>query len=129
MGFRPMDHLIIVSDIQEVEDILVRRTQEFDRSLATIEVFSPLAPTAQIALPTNAMWKHHRRIMGPTMTSASVKRFSPRASASIARLVELWKLKAPFGTFDPRQDIEVRLVGSAEGSWLTHHSSSRLWTL
>lgn len=107
LGFQPKDHIILVTDPQEVEDIMTRRTQEFDRSDATIEVFSAMAPTAQISLETNAMWKHHRRVMGPTMTSASVKRFAPRASTNIAKMVELWKIKAKHGLFDPRQDFEV----------------------
>jgi hypothetical protein len=45
--------------------------------------------------------------MGPTMTSSSIKKFAPRASKTIHKMIELWKLKYGNGIFDPRLDIEV----------------------
>lgn len=52
LGLRAGDHTVIVNDVAEAEDILLRRTTEFDRSDLTLALFSCVAPTAQIATAT-----------------------------------------------------------------------------
>ena len=59
--------------------------------------------------------------MGPTMTSSSIKRFAPRASKTIRKMIDLWKLKYDNGVFDPKQDIEVRVQVVATTPLLAKH--------
>lgn len=56
-------------------------------------IFDHLIPTAQISQKTNAMWKHHRRLIGPAMTSKYLSMTVPRANEAIDELVELFEAK------------------------------------
>lgn len=81
-------------DYQEMESILGSRSSEFDRDASTTALFRPLLPTGQIAQKTGNMWKHHRRIIGPAMTSKYLSLTTPRANESVRELIELFKAKA-----------------------------------
>jgi cytochrome P450 len=81
-------------DYQEIESILQVRHAEFDRGENTARVFRHLLPTGQISQITGPMWKHHRRIIGPAMTSKHLSLTTPRANEAVKNLIELFKLKA-----------------------------------
>ena len=78
----PMQNLLLVADAQEIEDvrdwartsalssqILIRRTNEFERADLTIVTFKPTMPTSMISLKTNDVFKRHKRVLAPAMTS------------------------------------------------------------
>lgn len=44
---------LVISDFYEAQDILMRRSKEFDRASRTIEAFSCVVPNHQIALKTS----------------------------------------------------------------------------
>lgn len=90
---RADDSFVIVTDYQEVESILSRHN-EFDRANQTVKVLRHLLPTGQIATKTNQMYKHHRRIIGPAMTSKHLSLTTPRANEAVRQLIELFKMKA-----------------------------------
>lgn len=81
-------------DYQEIESILQVRHAEFDRGENTARVFRHLLPTGQISQITGPMWKHHRRIIGPAMTSKHLSLTTPRANEAVKNLIDLFKLKA-----------------------------------
>lgn len=85
---------MIVTDYQETESILQVRHADFDRAEANARFFRQLLPTGQISQITGPMWKHHRRIIGPAMTSKHLSLTTPRANEAVMNLIELFKLKA-----------------------------------
>ncbi len=92
----------MVSDYAEIESIITKRVKQFDRASNTIDIFRTILPKGQIALPTNEMWKHHRRIIGTAMTSKYLSLTTPRANETVKQLVGLWNVKSeqsqlPFG--------------------------------
>ena len=102
--------MVIVADYQTTEDILTKQHGSFDRDRRTIDIFRGLIPNAQISLPTNDMWKHHRRIIGPAMTSKYLSLTTPRANESIKELIELWRLKGKHGNVWSAQSDMLNLT-------------------
>lgn len=100
---------IIVADHKLAEECLFRRTADFDRAQQTLDIFSSLIGQAQLALPTASKWKHHRRTMGPSMTSKNLAMFTPGIESQVDELVALWKRKSQVlkkgQYFDPRKDL------------------------
>lgn len=100
---------IIVADHKLAEECLFRRTSDFDRAKQTLDIFSSLIGQAQLALPTATKWKHHRRTMGPSMTSKNLAMFTPGIEGQVDELVALWKRKMQVlgkgQYFDPRKDL------------------------
>ena len=47
-----------------------------------------------IVLPTNATYKLHKRLLSPSMSTASLTEFTPRINAAVAELVQLWRYRA-----------------------------------
>ncbi len=86
--------MVLLSDYQTCENVLTQQTHFHDRADTVIKMFSNILPTGQIALKTNEMWKHHRRIIAPAMTSKYLSLTTPRANESIGNLVELWRAKS-----------------------------------
>jgi cytochrome P450 len=82
----------VLTDYQEIESVCNRHA-DFDRAGPTAEIFQQIIPTSQIALKTNSMWKHHRRLIGPAMTSKFLGMTLPRANEAMDELVELFKVK------------------------------------
>ena len=70
-------NLVIVSDAQEIEDIITRRSTEFDRSERASIGFSTSVPFGIISLPTDAMFRRHRKVLAPSMASAHLANFVP----------------------------------------------------
>jgi hypothetical protein len=65
----------------------------FDRSSDIRTSFGKIIPQALLTLPTNEVYKHHRRIIGTAMTSKYIARATPAAYESVKELVALWKVK------------------------------------
>lgn len=85
--------MLVVSDFQTIETLLVKQHQSLDRDSRTMTLFGTILPQGQIALPTADKWKHHRRIIGPAMTSKYLSLTTPKANEAIGELVKLWRLK------------------------------------
>ncbi|ORY21756.1 cytochrome P450 [Naematelia encephala] len=89
-----LNTMVVVTDYQSIDNILTKQTQHCDRDSHTIKAFRTILPRALISLPTNDMWKHHRRIIGTAMTSKYLSLTTPRANESVKELVNLWRRKA-----------------------------------
>lgn len=85
--------MVLVSDYVSAITILNGQGNKFDRSSVLRKMFGSIIPTGQIALPIGSMWKHHRRIVGPAMTSKYLSLSTPRINTAIANLIALWTLK------------------------------------
>ena len=88
---RPM---VFIADWRESQDILMRRTREFDRSDFFGEVLLGLLPKAFISMQTNDTFRHQRRLLANTMSPAFLNQVAaPRVYGAALDLVELWRLK------------------------------------
>lgn len=62
---------VVISDFRESQDILLRRTKEFDRSSAFADALSGIAPDHHIIMrSTEPEFKVHRRLIQDLMTPA-----------------------------------------------------------
>lgn len=93
---RPMSApFIILTDARETEDIMLRRTKEFDRAPSTSDIFKPLIPHASIVKQTTPEFKRQRRLWMDVMKPTFLRRVvAPNIHKSSMELVELWKEKA-----------------------------------
>lgn len=60
---------VIVTDYHEAQDIMTRRTREFDRSDFMADIFYEPFPHHQIHMKTSDKWRSHRKLMADTMSS------------------------------------------------------------
>lgn len=85
---------VVLSDFRETQDILMRRTKEFDRSDFTADLFAGLMPDHHIRLKTNDEYKKHRRLLQDLMTPAFLNQVAaPPIYESTMRLINLWREK------------------------------------
>ena len=119
--------MVVVNDYQEAVSIL-NRHQQFDRYVSiplatdyravhTAGVFRNIVPTGQISIQTSDMWKQHRRLNGPAMTSKSLAMMTPGAVKSIKELVSLFeakRLKAQGRPWAMAEDFVSSAMVSAE---------------
>jgi cytochrome P450 len=101
--------MVVITDYASIENLLTKHSHSLERSEFTGNLFQGILPKAQISLPTNEMWKHHRRIIGTSMTSKYLALTTPRANESIKKLIEYWRVKmakAGKRVFQADQDME-----------------------
>ena len=102
---------ICLDDPREIEDIMLRRTKEFDRAPSTIAFFKPLIPHATLAQPSNQVFKQQRRLWVDCMSPSFLRRVvAPNVYKSALELVELWRLKVSLADgrpFAAQEDLEV----------------------
>ncbi|KAH7089103.1 cytochrome P450 [Paraphoma chrysanthemicola] len=101
---------IILTDPHESQDILLRRTKEFDRSGFFGELIGGILPEQHIQfLSTDARFKKNRGLINHLMAPDFVKRISaPEVWNSFELLVEMWKRKCDVAKgrpFDAKEDI------------------------
>lgn len=69
---------VVLTDFREGQDIMLRRTKEFDRSEHFSNVFLGLLPDHHISMKsTNSQFKPHRRLIQDLMTSAFLSEVRP----------------------------------------------------
>lgn len=85
---------VVITDFRESQDILMRRTKEFDRSDFFIDIFSGLLPDHHIWMKTNDTFKAHRRLLQDLMTPAFLQQVAaPHVYSAAMDLVKLWEEK------------------------------------
>jgi hypothetical protein len=85
---------VVLTDFRETQDILMRRTKEFDRSDFTSDLFAGVLPDHHIRLKTNDEYKKHRRLLQDLMTPAFLNQVAaPQIHESTMRLIKLWREK------------------------------------
>ena len=102
---------ICLDDPREIEDIMLRRTKEFDRAPSTIAFFKPLIPHATLVQPSNQVFKQQRRLWVDCMSPGFLRRVvAPNVYKSALELVELWRLKSSLADRHPfaaQEDFEL----------------------
>ena len=102
---------ICLDDPRETEDIMLRRTKEFDRAPSTIAFFKPLIPHTTLVQPSNQHFKQQRRLWADCMSPGLLRRVvAPNVHKSARELVDLWRLKASLADgrpFPAQEDLEL----------------------
>ncbi|KAF2753658.1 cytochrome P450 [Pseudovirgaria hyperparasitica] len=102
---------VILSDFRESQDILMRRTREFDRSTHAGEIFQGLLPDHHNSmLSTAPQFKTHRKLIQDLMTTAFLNEVAaPRIYGAFAALCDLWVHKVRLSEghpFSAYHDVE-----------------------
>lgn len=86
---------ILVSDFRESQDILMRRTKEFDRSTLMGDIFAGMLPAFHNHMQsTNAQFKANRALLKDLMTPSFLLEVeAPQIYANTETLVQIWDLK------------------------------------
>jgi hypothetical protein len=86
---------VIIADAQESQDILLRRTREFDRSVFTTDFLEGILPKHHIRMMTDDKFKAQRRLLQDLMTPSFLRNVASKVIHDKATdLVELWEAKA-----------------------------------
>ncbi|ETI24327.1 hypothetical protein G647_03696 [Cladophialophora carrionii CBS 160.54] len=87
---------VVISDHRESQDILLRRTKEFDRADFTTDVFTGLVPDMHISFKSSEdRFKTHRNLLKDLMTPAFLHEVAARQIyTNNEAFVQLWELKA-----------------------------------
>ncbi|CAG8051375.1 unnamed protein product [Penicillium olsonii] len=99
---------VVITDFRESQDILLRRTKEFDRSDLLGNLFKGIGPDHHISMKTtNPQFKVHRKLIQHLMTPGFLNQVAaPRMYETFTELVDLWAQKArlaggrPFSALD-----------------------------
>ena len=111
--------LIFLDDPRETEDILLRRTKEFDRAPSTIAFFKPLIPHSTLVQPSNQVFKQQRRLWVDCMSPAFLRRVvAPNVYKAAMELVDLWRLKTSLAAGHPFAAQEDFQLAAFDAIWV-----------
>ncbi|KAK3986195.1 cytochrome P450 [Cladorrhinum sp. PSN332] len=84
----------VLNDPREIEDILVRRNKEFDRSSMTADLFKQILPQTTLSQLTTPTLKAQKRLWSDVMNPDFLRRVvAPNLATSAQELVKLWQVK------------------------------------
>ncbi|PMD44624.1 cytochrome P450 [Hyaloscypha variabilis F] len=110
---------VFISDFREAQDILLRRTKEFDRSTLFSDVFSGIVPNHHAIMKTTDVFKQQRRWLQDLMTHDFLQKVAaPRVYASFEDLMKLWAEKSRLAEghpFAPSQDVNRAALDAVWG--------------
>ncbi|ELR06955.1 hypothetical protein GMDG_08189 [Pseudogymnoascus destructans 20631-21] len=87
--------LVVIADFREAQDIMVRRTKEFDRSKFFSEVSGAISPKSHFSMPTNSEFRQHRKwIQGVMGMGFLHQTAAPHIYAAGLDLLQLWEQKS-----------------------------------
>ena len=108
----------MVTDYRESQDILLRRTNEFDRSMIVGDQFSFLLPKHHIRLLTNKQFKSQRLLIRDLMTPAFLNDIAaPQIYDAAQNLVAVWKEKARLAKGHPFSANDDLYNAILDGLW------------
>ncbi|KAG8984137.1 hypothetical protein FRB90_005547, partial [Tulasnella sp. 427] len=90
----PVSKSIVVADLQEMEDILLRtRSKGLDNSDIQATAFQITVPYGSVALKTDDMWKQHRRVTAPLTATKHLVQMAPAIATNAKALMSYWTRK------------------------------------
>ncbi|KAK7224694.1 hypothetical protein V2G26_012697 [Clonostachys chloroleuca] len=113
--------LIVVEDAREIEDIILRRTKEFDKAPTTVDIVLPLFPHGTVSQYTTPELKAQKRLWSEGMTTSFLQRAAaPNIRTATLDLLELWSLKTnsiyqgrPFEVLEDFQSTALDTIWAA----------------
>lgn len=86
---------VVITDFQEAQDILVRRTKEFDRSKFIADVSGGIVPESHFVMQTNDEFRKHRKWVQGIMAAGFLQDIAaPFIHEAGLDLLQLWEQKA-----------------------------------
>ncbi|XXG96005.1 hypothetical protein Hte_002282 [Hypoxylon texense] len=86
--------VVFITDPREAQDILLRRTKDFDRSRFFRDVFGGTVPHCHVIQPTNDKFRQGRRLLADTMATPFLNTVAaPLLHRHTLHLMELWRVK------------------------------------
>ncbi|KAM0722249.1 hypothetical protein Q7P37_001690 [Cladosporium fusiforme] len=111
---------VVITDFREMQDIVNRRTREFDRSNFFGDLFYSILQNHHVHMPTSDRWRAHRKLMGDTMTPAFLNNVvGPQMHRNALSMIELWREKArlarghPFAAKDDIKAAAMDIIWAA----------------
>lgn len=96
--------IVLLNDYREAEDLMTRRTKEFDRSTMTTVMFEGIIPHGTMVMPSHDLFREQRKLWAGTMTTDFLNNVAAPAIHNICHdFVELWRLKAALADNTPFQ--------------------------
>ena len=74
--------------------IVQDRSGTFEISQPTSATFKMILPKSMLSLNNTPEWKHHRRVLGPSMSGSYLSKSANHIVKAVNELIEVWKLKA-----------------------------------
>ena len=109
---------VVVTDFREAQDILLRRTKEFDRANFMGDIFLGLLPEHHISMKTDNTFKQHRRWLQDLMTPAFLHGVSgPQIYVAFMDLVNLWEEKSRLAEGHPFEASEDLYRTALDAVW------------
>ncbi|KAI9725954.1 MAG: hypothetical protein M1828_002282 [Chrysothrix sp. TS-e1954] len=131
--------LIVVTDQQEAEDILIHRFKEFDRLDVSNDRLETVAQKSTINMATHETFRAQRRLWAPTMSTPFLRDVAAEhVNQSAQHLIELWRRKAeaaPERPYSGAQDLKFTTLdaiyavtfGAELGGLKSQVEASRKW--
>lgn len=86
--------IVYVTDPREAQDVLLRRSKEFDRSRFFKDLFKGTLPEHHIVQDTNDKFRRGRRLLADTMSNVFLNGVAaPSLHRHTLKLMELWRVK------------------------------------
>ena len=116
-GGRPW---VILSDFREAQDIMTKRTREFDRSDFFGDLFTSLLPHHHVHMPTGDEWRSHRKLVGDLMSPGFLSEAcAPQLYNTALDTINLWKEKLRLTEgrpFTAQEDVSQGALVSVSGN-------------
>jgi cytochrome P450 len=87
--------VVLVSDPELIQEILVEKADVFDRDTATHRAFAPIIGTTSLFLAEGADWRWQRRAVAPIFRHDTLLSFVPTVAAMAEQQVERWHAAPP----------------------------------
>lgn len=116
---RPLGRpFVLISDFRETQDIMTRRTREFDRSNYFGDMFLSILPDNMVHMATTDTWKMHRKLMADTMSPSFLSSAAgPQMHNNALSLISLWREKARLAAGHPFDAIEDVKAAAMDIIW------------
>ena len=109
---------VIVTDFREAQDIMAKRTREFDRSNFLGDLFRGILPVHHVHMPTGDEWKAHRKLMGDTMSPSFLHDLvAPQLYNTALDTITFWKQKTRLAEGRPFPVLDDITRGALDVIW------------
>ncbi|ELR04279.1 hypothetical protein VC83_08088 [Pseudogymnoascus destructans] len=109
---------VVIADFQEAQDVLIRRTKEFDKSIWFKDVAGAVMPESHIFMRTTPRFKQHRRIIQDIMTPGFLHNVAALHIYNVGQdVIRLWEQKARIAERHPFSVIQDVHYGALDAIW------------
>ncbi|KAF1920727.1 cytochrome P450 [Ampelomyces quisqualis] len=93
---------VVISDYREAQDILMRRSKEFDKPDLISDIFYGISPKFHAGQTTDDAWRHQRKLIQDLVTPAFLNEVAaPQLHHNFMDLINMWLEKMRLGKGRP----------------------------